>query len=190
MRNEPILMIITGFRGAGKTTLCTKLVAAARHSGWNVTGVISPPVYEGQKRVAIEVINLKTNEKKRLAVRRDDTHQETSGLFTKNWLFDSLVVAWADQVLKASLPADLLVVDELGELEFERGAGWQAGLMAIDSGRFKMALVVIRSELLGEALTRWPGAYIVEIDTPEDSTRKAEIMAIQFFQQPPTEEVE
>lgn len=185
MRKTPILMIITGYRGAGKTTLCTKLVAAARQSGWIAAGVISPPVYEGQKRVAIEVINLQTDEKKRLAVRREDHLQTSAGMFTKNWLFDTQVLAWGDQVLQACLPADLLVVDELGELEFERNAGWQAGLLAVDSGQYRVALVVIRSELLGEALIRWPDAYIVEIDTPEESSRKAEILSKQFFNQPP-----
>ena len=51
---------------------------------------------------------------------------------------------WGNQTLNTSTPCDVLVVDELGPLEFERGIGLQNGFTAIDSRNFDFALVVIR----------------------------------------------
>jgi hypothetical protein len=59
-----------------------------------------------------------------------------------------------------AVPCGLLVVDELGPLEFERAQGWLSGLTALDSGEYELGLVVIRPELMGAALARWPEAGI------------------------------
>jgi len=179
--SEPILLMITGFRGTGKTTLCLHLAAAAQKAGWKVSGLASPPVYDGQVRSAIEVQNLASGERKTLAVRRSEVQGDATGIHTRNWQFDPQVLAWGNQVLKASVPTDLLVVDELGTLELEHGQGWKAGIDAVESRQYAVALVVIRSELLAQALVRWPDADIVEIDTPEDSSRKAETLTRQLF---------
>ena len=174
------LYIITGSRGAGKTTFCQTLVRAARAAGWQVAGLISNPVYESTRRTQIMAEDLRSGETRLLATRKDPD-QPVQGIATRNWLFDPKTIGWGNTVLNNSLPADLFVMDELGTLEFERQQGWQAGLTAIDSRRFTIALLVMRPELLGDALQRWPDSYIVEIETPEDLEQKAKILAIQLF---------
>ncbi len=177
---QPLLFLITGSRGAGKTTFCSQLVQAAREAGWQVAGLLSRPVCEGPLRTAIDAEDLRTGETRRLAnAVSPDSGQVTPG--TKGWQFDPAALEWGNQVLAASTPCDLLVVDELGPLEFERGAGWQAGLAAVDTRQYAIALVVVRAELLGEALLRWGEANLVEIDTPEDSAYKAQVLARQLF---------
>jgi len=57
----------------------------------------------------------------------------------------------------------LLIVDELGPLEFIHAKGWLSGLVALDSFRYRLALVVIRPELMEAAQTRWPGCGIFHI---------------------------
>ncbi len=182
----PLLFLITGSRGAGKTTFCSRLVDAAREAGWRAAGVLSRPVFEGARRTAIDAEDLRTGETRRLAnaVAPGSGAAPSSGQVTpgtKGWQFDPAALAWGDQILAASTPCDLLVVDELGPLEFERGEGWQSGLAAVDSRQYAIALVVIRAELLGEALLRWGEANLVEIDTPEDSEYKARVLAGQLF---------
>jgi nucleoside-triphosphatase len=174
---EPILFIITGSRGAGKTTFCARLAKAARAAGWAVKGLLSHAVYEGSLRTAIDAEDLTQGEIQRLAVRSDDA--PTPG--SRHWKFDAGVLAWGNAILAASTPTDLLVIDELGPLELERERGWGNGLAAIDSRHYAIALVVIRSELIGEALNRWGEAYMVEIDTPEDSEEKARVLSEQLF---------
>lgn len=173
---NPLLFIITGSRGAGKTTFCRRMVEAAREAGWQVAGLLSNPVFEGSQRVAIHAEDLRDGDSRQLATRSDSP---TPG--SLHWKFDDAAIDWGNQVLEASTPCDLLVIDELGPLELERGEGWQSGLTAVDSRQYAIALVVVRAELLGQVLLRFDEANLVEIDTPEDSARKAKILAEQLF---------
>lgn len=179
---QSLLFVITGSRGAGKTTFCDRMVRAARESGWQVAGLISRPEFETEakgsatSRSAIQLEDLRSGTVRRLAMRSDSP---TPG--SKHWKFDDTVMDWGSRVLEASTPCDLLVIDEVGPLELEREAGWQTAFTALKSGQYAIALVVVRPELLGEAMLRWPDANLVEIDTPEDSAYKAGMMAKQLF---------
>lgn len=173
---NPLLFLITGSRGAGKTTFCRAMVQSAREAGWQVAGLLSNPIFTGSTRTSIIAEDLHGGERRILATRSD---QPTPG--SRVWQFDPSAVTWSNQVLQLATPCDLLVVDELGPIEFEQGQGWQLGLTAVDSKQYAIALVVIRTELLGEALIRWGEANLVEIDTPEDSTWKAQKLSKQLF---------
>lgn len=173
---QPLLFLVTGSQGAGKTTFCQRLVDAASEAGWQTAGLISHPVFEGNLKIAIDAEDLSTGDIHRLAARSDTP---TPG--ARHWKFDEDTLAWGNRVLKASIPVDLLVIDELGPLEFEQETGWQAGLAAVDSRLYAIAIVVVRPQLLGEALLRWDDANLVEIDTREDSENKARILAGQLF---------
>jgi nucleoside-triphosphatase THEP1 len=127
-------------------------------------------------RTAIQAEDLRSGSTQQLAERSE---QPTPG--SKQWKFDRATMEWCNQVFKASTPTDLLVVDELGPLEFEQDSGFQDGMAAIDTKNYAIALVVVRAEMLGEAMLRWPDANLVEIDTPEDSQHKAEVIAGQLF---------
>jgi nucleoside-triphosphatase len=179
MSQNPTLFLITGSRGAGKTTFCDQLARDAREAGWQVAGLISRPIFSGPRRTAIDAEDQRTGDTRRLAVAAPEGEPPTPG--TKSWQFDPAALAWGNQVLATATPCDLLVVDELGPLELERGTGWQAGLSAVDSRQYAIALVVIRAELLGEALLRWDEANLVEIDTPEDCAYKAAVLSKQLF---------
>jgi hypothetical protein len=82
---------------------------------------------------------------------------------TSGWILDETVMAWGNVVLQAATPCDLLIVDELGPLEWEQGRGWLAGLAAVDSGAYGRAVIVVRPELLALALARWSHAGVIEI---------------------------
>lgn len=154
------LIIVTGERGAGKTTFCTRLIELARSAGKSIGGVLSPAVVVDGDKLGIDVIDLCTNERRRLADRFNATNR---GPNTQRWSFHADSVAWGNAVLRAATPCDVLIVDELGTLEFDRGEGWQAGLRAIDSGNYRLGVVVIRPELLDVALLRWPHAHVIDI---------------------------
>jgi len=171
-----LLLLVTGSRGSGKTTFCARLVDAAREAGWKTAGILSRPVFEGSTRTAIQAEDLRSGSARQLAERSE---QPTPG--SKHWKFDRAAIDWCNQVFMNSTPTDLLVVDELGLLEFEQDSGFQDGMAAIDTKNYAIALVVVRAEMLGEAMLRWPDANLVEIDTPEDSQHKAEVIAGQLF---------
>ena len=157
--------IITGGIGQGKTTLCRQLVAAATRQGWDVKGVLSLPVFVDGRKIGIDLLDVSSGEKRRLAHR----HRPTSGPRTPGWHFLASALVWGDQILNRAVPCDLLVIDELGPLELVRGEGWQAGIGALNSDAYQIAVVVVRSSLLPTALETWPQAAVVEISAPEQA---------------------
>ncbi|MBN1993764.1 MAG: hypothetical protein JW953_13775 [Anaerolineae bacterium] len=159
----PSLFIITGERNVGKTTFCRYLVKLAQETGRQVAGILSLPVFEHNQKVAIAAQNLRTGQRRRLAIRREAGQQPIAGSPTPGWSFDPAVLAWGNTVLQTACPCDLFIVDELGPLELECGKGWLAGLLALDAGHYRRGLVVIRPELLAVGQKRWPAAEVVSI---------------------------
>ena len=172
------IWIVTGPRGVGKTRFCSHLVEEARHRGLKIAGVICPPAYQQKEKTAIHIEDLSSGEKGILARVRT---AETDQLHTDHWVFDPKMMAWGNDVLGSIQNCDLLVVDELGPLEFSRGEGWQNGLKVIENGSFNVCAVVIRPELLQQACGRWPTAQVLEIPAGLDEMNEAELIKTILF---------
>lgn len=157
-KKSPQLIFVTGLSGAGKTTWCKQLVKAARDNGYKVEGILSPGIYDGIKKTGIEVVDLGSGERKQLARLREGGRSEIS---TPRWVFDPQSLEWANQRLENASESDLLIIDELGPLEFLRNEGLLAGMARIDRGEFQVACVVVRSSLLQKAVERWPNAQVI-----------------------------
>ncbi len=164
------LIIVTGDRSAGKTTFCTRLIELARSGGRDIAGVLSPAVIVNDQKIAIDVIDLRSAQRRRLATYNPaaDYPREL------HWRFAEDALAWGNTVLAESTPCDVLIVDELGVLEFERGRGWLAGLNALDSGDYQLGLVVIRPELFKQAQQRWSSARVVTIEDVDQANVEAD----------------
>ena len=158
----PQLILVTGLSGVGKTTWCSRLIELARTAGMTVNGVLSPGNFQEGRKVGIDVLNLGTGEGRQLARLRIDQAVQVS---TPRWEFDPEALDWANAALAEAAVGDLLVIDELGPLEFFQGKGLTAGLARLDAGDYKVACVVIRSALLPNALQRWPHAIVVNGST-------------------------
>jgi len=163
------IWMITGARETGKTRFCTHLIQKARGEGLEIAGLLSPPVYVNGVKTAIEVEDLRSRERRTLARSRND---DQGSIQTKRWSFDTEVLNWGNELLGIETPCDLLLVDELGVLEFERGGGWQNGLAAIQSGRFRLAVVVIRPELIDKAIGLFNKARVLEIPPHLDASQE------------------
>lgn len=161
----PLRLLLSGTRGAGKTRTAEAAAGALREMGWRVTGVLSPAVWASGRQVAIEVRDLGSGQARRLADRMD-LAPARSGPATRRWQFDGETLAWANKILARAAPCDLLVVDELGPLEFERGEGLTAGLAAADADGFRLGLFVVRPALLPLARARWPGVEAIIVESP------------------------
>jgi len=158
------IVIVTGAPGSGKTTCCAQRITQAQAAGWDVAGVLSPARFVGEKKVGIDGVDLRSGARRALAARRTtDEAAGAVGIVTQRWRFDDAALAWGHAVLAHATPCDLLVVDELGPLEWLQGQGWQAGLAAIDTRAFVTALVVVRPSLLELALARWPAATVLTL---------------------------
>jgi hypothetical protein len=145
-------------------------------AGWKVRGILSTPVLQNGQKIAINVEDLHSRTQRRLATWQGCPAPGSSEL---GWAFDPQVLMWGDAILQSATPCDLLVVDELGPLELERGEGWSAGISAVESGDFKLGVVVIRPELLGKVHNRWPIARMINIK----SVSQAQFAAVDLARQ-------
>jgi nucleoside-triphosphatase THEP1 len=153
---NPLTVLITGPRGVGKTTLCLRTVALAKEAHYSCAGLLTLRE-DDDRRVVVDV---------RTGDRRSLTATGPGGVPVGRYVFDPGALAWGAEVLAHSTPCDLLVVDELGPLEMA-GDGWAVGMDVLREGRFLLALVVVRPELVAEALERFPDAWALEV-TPEN----------------------
>lgn len=165
------IYILTGEIQSGKTSLCLALVKEARKMGIQLGGLISPGVFRSGEKIAIDLLDIKSDERKRLA---DGLGGRSTEVHTKRWSFQPDAVAWGNRILDKSVPCDLLLIDELGPLEFLRGEGWVKGFKAVDSDGYQAALLVIRPSLVEEALNRWEVNGIIDLGDPDQPINSGE----------------
>lgn len=156
------LILVSGPIGAGKTAFCLAAIELARTRSWDVSGLISRPFFEGGVKTAIDALNLRNGETRRLACLREG---RSAAIATQNWYFDAEVLDWGNEVLRRAVPCDMLVVDEMGPLEFERQQGWLEGLHALDSRLYQLAFATVRPNLLLRAQNRWPFASQLSVQS-------------------------
>jgi nucleoside-triphosphatase THEP1 len=159
---DPKRIILTGMREVGKTTLLLHLVEAAKVQKIDIRGVISPAVIANGQKVAIDLYLIHSGQQVRLANLNRQNSKST--IATEYWAFDSDNLALGNKILAESTPCDLLVIDELGPIELERGQGWQDGINAVDSKLYKMAVLVIRPSLVALAQAKWPDTELISLD--------------------------
>jgi len=158
------LILLSGASGSGKTSLCRQVIQAAVKLGISAGGVLSPGHFDAGIKTGINVMDVRTGETRLLASQANSLESSTgSTLRTPAWQFDQAAADWGDGIIANALPADLLVIDELGPLEWLQNRGWTSAFHVIDSRQYRLCLLVTRPELLHLAQARWPDAGIVQI---------------------------
>jgi len=163
MKAEPKIVVLSGESGCGKTTLCAQVVAQAQARGLAVAGVLTPPRLVNGRKVGLDVIDLRTGQRRPLA----EAVAATDGPATGSWHFHAAGLAWGTTILRHATPCDLLIMDELGPLELLRGQGWTVGLDLLHAGRYRLALVVVRPELLPHLQERLDGRELLILTMTE-----------------------
>jgi len=144
MRKRDVqVLLLTAPSGGGKTTICLRTIELAQARGLCVAGILSPPVEQNGVKTAIKLRDLSTGQERILA-RRGGEGEPRVGC----WTFDPAAVAWGQKVLASLPPCDLLVIDEIGPLELEMGAGLTNALDALRGASYRLALVTVRPALV------------------------------------------
>jgi len=140
----PRILVLSGPSGCGKTRLCARVVEMARAQGLAVGGVLTVPRYSGEHKVGLDVQDVRTARSWPLAEGAAGPDGPTTGA----WYFHTSGLEAGRQALEHAVPCHILVVDELGPLELDRGGGWRAALDVLASGQFRLGLAVVRPALV------------------------------------------
>jgi len=142
------IIILTGERGVGKSTVCRETIALAQSNRFIGGGILTLSHPNG----AMNVLDIHSGYAHRLTVGPDVSPAVPQGRFR----FDPQTLLWGNNVLAHTPSCHLFVVDELGPLELERRQGWQQAFGVLHKGDFELALVVVRPSLVIPAQLRLP----------------------------------
>lgn len=159
----PIRRVVTGARGAGKTTFCLRVAEIAHESGWQVAGLLSLSRFAASGRTGILAQDLRSGEQRLLASLQPG---EIDGVRQGRWSFSAAALKWADESLARAVPCDLLIIDEIGPLELEHNKGLTSWRLALCGGSYRVALAVVRPELETQLRRDWQGSTSIVITSP------------------------
>ena len=158
------IYIISGESGSGKTLWCMRLFHEAKSRNLDVKGLVSIPVYERDVKTGFNLQNLESGLFKPLGFK----NIKLDGLLpVGSWNFDNSTIKWGNQILGNIQNCQLLIIDELGPLEFVDKGGLQKAIEILDSNRYEKAIVVVRPSLLDQATSIWPSAEVIHIPERE-----------------------
>ena len=163
MNTENNIFIITGEARSGKTLLISNLISKINKLGIKATGVYSPARFEGGVKTGIYVIDISSGKKELLASYQPGWDPEN---LKREWKMDTDVLQWGHKIIRNSVPTSVLIIDEMGFLEFEKNLGWISAFNILEEGNYRIAIVVVRIGLLKQALTKWESAKIIDMDKP------------------------
>lgn len=158
------IVVVSGWRDVGKTSYCQRAVDAYRAAGHTVHGLLSPGRFEQQKKTGFFAQDLRSRETRLVA---SAIPAELDGIQLGPWTFDEQVIAWGNRCLQQADGSDVLVIDELGPLEFNRQIGWMASFDLLRRKNYRLALVVIRPECLADFSEMGFVFQTKEINLPE-----------------------
>jgi nucleoside-triphosphatase THEP1 len=165
------VVILTGERGSGKTTLVAGVVERLRAAGLRVGGIFAPGTFRDGTRHSFELVDLSSGERVPFGCREPRPGWVEEKCFWVN----PQGLALGHRGL-AREDVDVVVLDEIGPWELA-GSGWSADLDAL-LGRDVSTLLVVRHACLSDVVSRWRlnDAQILEV-TEADTDRVAEPLA-------------
>lgn len=165
--SEPLIGLLTGPIGVGKTTVAERVAGSALRRGLACGGLLAPALIDpcGQK-AGIWGVDVATGERRLLA--RID--RDLGGPRVGPYSFDGDALHWALGVVEGAISrADLVLVDEIGKLELWENGGLSPVLPRLAAGEARRALVLVRESLLGELQARLEPACQVVFTVGEEN---------------------
>ena len=202
MENYSQVILLTGRRSVGKTTVCQAVAELARRRGYRPGGVITPALYNNHgTKVGFEAVDVGSGERWPLA-RTDPSatlrqgsgqalrlcsgqgsghRQELGGPQVGPYSFDPAGLARALEVLKRAISAgcDLLMVDEIGPLELEQGKGFAPILDLLPAEGPTHTLIVVRPALLDQLLLHLRGTEFTVFTVNEENRNKLPLRIVE-----------
>ena len=159
---QGVVILVSGWRRIGKTTLLLRMRAAALDAGLQTGGFLSVARFEDGTKTGIDLLDAATGQRRPLA-----TVGGKGPVQTGHYTFDPAALEAGLQFAADGQNADVYFIDELGPLELKRGEGWAAVVPWIRARTFGVTFVVVRPELVDlahEKLALDPGTAVLNVD--------------------------
>lgn len=181
MNSKVRILGLVGERGSGKTPLIMDILQGLQGKGLRLAGLISPGIFEGKKKVAIELIDLTSRERRLLAKL---SAEKEGALGFGDWSFFEATIAWGNEKLTNLPPCDLLVLDEIGPLELDLGQGLQQGLARLAERDYRLALISLRPRCAESIQRLMPEIELFELGLLDAYLIKKIVLRIVVVQKP------
>ncbi len=157
-RGRAGIVVLTGERGSGKTTLAAAAVERLRASGVRVGGILAPGTVRDGSRFSFDLVDLVSGERVPFGRRDAPDGWVEEKCF---WFNPEAMPKGRAALLRPGL--DVVVLDEIGPWELA-GRGWAREIDALVDAREHLLLVVRRS-CLSDVLARWrlEGARVLDV---------------------------
>ena len=172
-----VQIAISGLKGSGKTSFLLALWEALEDEGLSVSGILSPAVYDGRRKVAIEMVDLESGDRRVLARLAADVETPVDLCFG-DWAFFTETITWGNECLSKIESTDVLILDEIGPLELELGQGLQAGLDQLTGGRYRLGVMTVRPKCVNQLVTKFPGTKVYSLISWQRDALIKEILRI------------
>jgi nucleoside-triphosphatase THEP1 len=88
---------------------------------------------------------------------------EIAGLPFGKWMFDTHTLAWGNDLLEHVPPCDVLVIDEIGPLEFDLQHGWTACFQLLLRQTEGIVLATVRPSCLARLQAFWQDSVTMHV---------------------------
>jgi nucleoside-triphosphatase THEP1/energy-coupling factor transporter transmembrane protein EcfT len=162
----PLLVVVTGKPGAGKTPAMRAAATELARRGVAIAGFVQIPVWDEGEKGGYRVRDVATGEERALALKVGPERGDHGTPFR----FLSAGFAFARRTLASTRAGSVLVLDELGPVEL-RGGGHMPGVRrALARPGLAAVLVTVRPALIPSFLAQLavPSAVIVNVEAVAD----------------------
>jgi nucleoside-triphosphatase THEP1 len=147
--NNQLIFLLTGERSAGKSTLCHELAKTLQRQGIDVAGLLTTQPTSH----TLDVREIRGSACYRLTY----PFESEKGIALTHFRINPEAMQRSTHTLETSFPTEVFILDELGPLELVRKQGWVDVLEMLAVEAYRVACLVVRPTLLGEAVRQLPG---------------------------------
>jgi len=157
-------ILLRGEIGVGKSTVCQRLAELAWRESRSLSGALERSLFdETGRKMGIEVLDLASGERQVLARSDGDLGGPPVGRYS----FAADALAWRQAIIVSSPPSDLLIIDELGPLELGEAGNLAWVVAALQAGKTKHSVIVVRSSLVDRLRQRLLGISFTLLSVSE-----------------------
>jgi len=166
----PEKYLITGSRETGKTLLCERMIEEFSSAGFAAKGILSIKRTEIEGGRKIFARNIESNTEREIAIYNPGWDEDFP---KRDWQMNHKNLEWADAIIRKSVPADILFIDELGYLELQKGSGLVSSFEILESGKYSFAFIVVRPSLFDLAKKKMQIDGVIYINPSTDIEKTA-----------------